>query len=170
MIMEVNAKMIILLQLVIYCLLYIGMVKVAARDSGRNCLYFYPKDYIEKAVELGVGDKEEILKKGKQFMILFSMVMFVALIMFISLWNCVTDFKMAFMQSCLFLVVMNWFDGIVIDWFWVGHSKIWVIPEMKGYPFLKSFRRILKRRSIYTILYLLVALIPACIIVLIGKL
>jgi hypothetical protein len=58
--------MIILLQLVIFCLLYIGMVKAAVRDSGRNCLYFYPKDYIVKANELGVA-------------------MFVALIMFISL-------------------------------------------------------------------------------------
>jgi hypothetical protein len=99
--------MIILLQLVIFCLLYIGMVKVAVRDNGINCLYFYPKDYIEKAVELGVGDKDEIAKKGKQFMILFSMVMFVALIIFISLWNRVTDFKMAFLQSCLFLVVIT---------------------------------------------------------------
>jgi hypothetical protein len=65
---------------------------------------------------------------------------------------------------------MNWFDGIVIDWLWVGHSKIWVIPEMKGYPFLRPFQQILKKRSIYTVMYLLVALIPAGIVVLIGKL
>jgi hypothetical protein len=48
--------MIILLQLVIFCLLYIGMVKLAVRDSGLNCLYFYPKDYIEKAAKLGVAE------------------------------------------------------------------------------------------------------------------
>lgn len=29
-------------------------------SEKRNCLYFYSKDYIEKAVELGVGDKDEI--------------------------------------------------------------------------------------------------------------
>jgi hypothetical protein len=162
--------MIILLQLVLFCLLFIGMVKLAARDSGRNCLYFYPKDYIEKAAELGIADKDEVAKKGKQFMIPFSLVVFASLIMFISLWNRVTDFRTAFLQSCLFLVVMNWFDGIVIDWLWVGHSKIWVIPEMKGYPFLRPFQQILKKRSIYTVMYLLVALIPAGIVVLIGKL
>jgi hypothetical protein len=162
--------MIILLQLVIFCLLYIGMVKVAVRDSGRNCLYFYPKDYIEKAAELGIADKDETTKKGKRFMIPFLLIMFAALIVIISLWNRVTDFKTAFLESCLFLVVMNWFDGIVIDWLWVGHSKIWVIPEMKGYPFLRPFPRILKKRSIYTVMYLLLALIPASIIVLIGKL
>jgi hypothetical protein len=158
--------MIILLQLVLFCLLFIGMVKLAARDSGRNCLYFYPKDYIEKAAELGIADKDEIAKKGKQFILPFLLVMFVALIMIISLWNRVTDFRTAYLQSCLFLVVMNWFDGIVLDWLWVGHSKIWVIPEMKGYPFLRPFLSILKKRSICTVMYLLLAVIPAGIIVL----
>jgi hypothetical protein len=40
--------------------------------GGRNCLYFYPKDYIEKAAELGITDKDETAKKGKWFMIPFS--------------------------------------------------------------------------------------------------
>ena len=31
-------------QIVLYCLLYLLLVKCAVRDSGRNCLYFYPKD------------------------------------------------------------------------------------------------------------------------------
>jgi hypothetical protein len=162
--------MLIVLQLILFCLLFIFMVKLAARDSGLNCLYFYPKDYIEKAAELGLADKEETRKKGKRFMIPFSVILLVVLILIISLWNQVTDFKTAFLQSCLFLVVMNWFDGIVIDWLWVGHSKLWVIPEMKGYPYRKPFRRILIKRGIYTVLYLLVALIPAGIVVLIGKL
>jgi hypothetical protein len=137
--------MIILLQMVLFCLLYIGMVKLAVRGSGRNCLYFYPKDYIEKAVELGIADKDETTKKGKQFMIPFSLVMFVALILIISRWNHVTDFKTAFLQSCLFLIVMNWFDGIVIDWFWVGHSKIWIIPEMEENDYGQEGKTNLKR-------------------------
>jgi hypothetical protein len=161
--------MLIALQLIMFCLLFIFMVKLAARDSGLNCLYFYPKDYIEKAAELGLADKDETGKKGKRFMIPFSLILLAVLILIISLWNQVTDFKTAFLQSCLFLVVMNWFDGIVIDWLWVGHSKIWVIPEMKGYPYLRPFTWILKKRSIYTVLCLIAALIPAGIVVLIGK-
>lgn len=32
--------MTLLLQLVLYCLIYILLVKYAVRDSGLNCLYF----------------------------------------------------------------------------------------------------------------------------------
>ena len=26
---------------------------------------------------------------------------------------------------------MNWFDGIVVDELWVGHSKIWIVKGME---------------------------------------
>ena len=32
----------LLVQIVLYCLLYALFVKCAAKDSGLNCLYFYP--------------------------------------------------------------------------------------------------------------------------------
>jgi hypothetical protein len=163
-------KMLILLQLTLYCLLFIGMVKLAVRDNGLNCLYFYPQDYIEKAVALGLADKEETRKKGKRFMIPFCVILLVVLILIIAFWNGVADFKTAYWQSCLFLVVMNWFDGLVLDVLWVGHSKVWVIPEMNGYPFRKPLRSILLRRSVGTAAYLLLAVIPAGIVVLLGRL
>jgi hypothetical protein len=162
--------MLLLLQLTLYCLLFFFMLKLAARDNGLNCLYFYPQDYIEKAVERGLADRAETRKKGKRFMIPFSVILFVALILIIALWNRVTDFKTAFWQSCLFLVIMNWFDGIVIDHLWVGHSKLWVIPEMNGYPFRRPFRSILRKRSVCTALYVLLAVIPAGVVVLLGRL
>jgi hypothetical protein len=162
--------MLIALQLVMFCTLFFLLVKLAVRDSGLNCLYFYPPDYIDRAVELGLADKDETMSRGKLFMIPFCLVMLVALIIIEAHWNQVTDFKTAYLQACLFLVVMNWFDGLVIDGLWVSHSKIWVIPEMKGCPYAKPLSLILKRRSIGTIMYLLLAVIPAGVVVLIGKL
>ena len=41
--------MMILLELVLYCLLFFLLVKGAARNSGRNCLYFYSKEYLDEA-------------------------------------------------------------------------------------------------------------------------
>lgn len=116
--------MMILLELVLYCLLFFLLVKGAARNSGRNCLYFYSKEYLDEAQKRGIADKESTMKKGKRFMISFCIVMFVVLVLIFSVWNYVTDFKTAYLQAYLFLVVMNWFDGIIIDRLWVGHSKI----------------------------------------------
>ena len=120
--------MLFVLQNILYCGLYILLVKCAAKNSGLNCLYFYPDEYIEEAHKRKIADKEATMKKGKRFMIPFCIVICVALILIISVWNHVTDFKTAYIQAVLFLVVVNWFDGIVIDKLWVEHSKIWIIP------------------------------------------
>ena len=148
--------MLFLLQLVLYCLLYILLVKCAVRDSGLHCLYFYPKEYIEEAHRRGIADKAAVMKSGKRLMISF--------------WNRVTDFKTAYLQAALFLVVVNWFDALVIDRLWVGHSKIWRIKGMDGVPYVKPWKTILMKRSLATVMYLIVALAAAGIVVLIGKL
>lgn len=53
--------------------------------------------------------------------------------------------------------------GLVIDRLWVGHSKIW---RIKGMPYIKPWKDVLIKRSLATILYLILAL--AGVAVLIG--
>ena len=159
----------LLLQNILYCLLFILLVKCAVRNNGLNCLYFYPKEYIEEAHKRGIADKDATMKKGKCFMIPFCIVIFVVLVMIIAIWNHVTDFKTAYLQAYLFLVVMNWFDGIVMDRLWVGHSKIWMIEGMEGVPYIKPWKLVITRRSLAMVLYLIIALVVAGIVVLIGR-
>lgn len=64
----------LLLQIILFCLLYISMVKYAAGNSGLNCLYFYPEEYIEEAQKRGIADKEDTMKKGKRFMVPFCVI------------------------------------------------------------------------------------------------
>ena len=159
----------LLLQIILFCLLYISMVKYAAGNSGLNCLYFYPEEYIEEAQKRGIADKEATMKKGKHFMIPFCVIILIALILIISVWIHVTDFKTAYIQAVIFLVIVNWFDGIVIDQLWVGHSKLWMIEGMEGVPYTKPWGYMIKRRILASIMYLGVAVIVAAIVVLIGK-
>lgn len=156
-------------QLILYCLLYILLVKCAVRNSGLNCLYFYPKEYIEEAHRRGIADKDAVMKKGKRFMIPFCIIIFAAVVLIVAVWNHVSDFKTAYIQSALFLVVVNWFDALVIDRLWVGHSKIWVIPGMEGVPYVKPWKNILVKRSLATVMYLILALALAGIAVMIGR-
>ena len=160
--------MLILLQLALYCLLYILLVKCAAGNNGLRCLYFYPKAYIEEAHRRGIADKDAVMKKGKHFMAAFCLIIFTVPILIISLWNRVTDFKTAYLQAALFLVIVNWFDALVIDRLWVGHSKIWRIKGMEGVPYVKPWKNILIKRSLATVMYLILALALAGIAVLIG--
>ena len=54
----------LLLQNILYCLLFILMVKCLVRNDGMNCcLFFTPKEYIEEADKRGLIDKDAVMKK-----------------------------------------------------------------------------------------------------------
>ena len=101
-------------------------------------------------------------------MIPFFMVMTAALVLIIGLWNGVDAFWLAYWQALLFLEVMNWYDGVVIDRLWVGHSRFWIIPGTEDIPFVQTWPQVLKKRGILTLIWLVGAAIVAGIIVLLG--
>ena len=100
-------------------------------------------------------------------MILFYVVMLAALLLIIGLWNGIRDFNTAYFQALLFLEVMNWYDGIVIDRLWVGNSKFWVLPGMEDLPCVQTWPQLLKKRGILTLIWFVGAAIVAGLVVLI---
>ena len=157
----------IVLQLILFCVLFALMVKLAVRNDALNALYFYPKPVQERVYELGLTDRETVARKRKQFMIPFMIVMLCALLLIIGLWNGIRDFWPAYFQALLFLEVMNWFDGIVIDRLWVGHSKLWIIPGTEDIPFVQTWKQVFKKRMILTLIWIVGAAIVAGLVVLI---
>ncbi|MGN0351455.1 MAG: hypothetical protein ACI4ES_07360, partial [Roseburia sp.] len=151
--------MIIIVQLILYCALFTGMVAFAVRDGAVNGLYFYPKPVQERAFEIGLADRKNVKTKMKRFMTLFYIVMLLALVLIIGLWNGVRNFKSAYLQSLLFLEVMNWYDGIVIDKAWVGHSKFWILPGTEDLPFVQTWKQVLKKRITLSLIWVVGAVI-----------
>ena len=161
--------MMILLQLILFCALFTLMVKIAVGNNAVNGLYFYPKPVQEKVFELGLTDRESVARKRKRFMIPFFLVMLTALVLIIGVWNRVSDFKTAYLLSLLFLEVMNWYDGLVIDRLWVGHSRFWIIPGTEEIPFVQTWPQVLKKRGVLTLIWIVGAALVAGIVVWIGK-
>ena len=155
-----------ILQLILFCALFTLMVKIGVGNNALNGLYFYPKPVQEKVYELGLTDQETVAKKRKVFMIAFFAVMAAALILIIRVWNGIQSFWAAYWQALLFLEVMNWYDGIVIDRLWVGHSRFWVIPGTEEIPFVQTWPQVLKKRGILTLIWIAGAAIVAGIVVL----
>lgn len=159
----------IVLQLILYCILFTLMVKFAVRGGAIDGLYFYPKTVQERAIEIGLTDRETMSRKRKQFMPLFFIVMTAALILIIVLWNHIHDFKTTYFQALLFLEVMNIYDGIVIDKIWVGKSKFWILPGCEDIPYVQTWTQVLKKRSFLALIWLVGAGIIAGIVLIIGK-
>ena len=157
----------LILQLCLYCALFTGMVALAVRGGAVNGLYFYPKAVQERAFSIGLADRATVAKRKKRFMVLFYLVMLGALLLIIGIWNGVRDFRTAYLQALLFLEVMNWFDGVVIDRLWVGHSKFWVLPGTEDIPFVQTWGQVWKKRGILTLIWAVGAAIVGGLVVLI---
>lgn len=143
----------IALQLILFCTLFTLMVKLAVGNNALNALYFYPKPVQERVYEFGLTDRKTVAKKRKRFMIPFFLVMLAALLLIIGLWNGVRDFWPAYGQALLFLEVMNWYDGFVIDRLWVGHSRLWIIPGTEDIPFVQTWKQVFTKRGILSIIW-----------------
>lgn len=156
----------IVLQLILFCALFTLMVKLAVGSSALNGLYFYPKPVQEKVYALGLTNRETVARKRKYFMIPFFLVMLSALVLIIGLWNGVRRFWPAYWQALLFLEVMNWYDGVVIDRLWVGHSRFWIIPGTEEIPFVQTWPQVMKKRGILTLIWIVGAAVVAGIVVL----
>lgn len=161
--------MITVIQLILFCLLFTLMVRYSVRGGAVNGLFYYPKTVQERAFEIGLSTREEMKKKRKVFMTEFYAVMGIALVLIIAVWNKVTDFKTAYIQALLFLEVMNWYDGIVIDKIWVGHSKFWILPGCEDLSFVQTWKQMFKKRIILTLIWVAGAAVVAGIVVLISR-
>ena len=153
--------MIYVLQNLIYCLLFILMIKIGVGNSALNGLYFYPKAVRERVYELGLTDRQTVKKKKIIFMTAFYIVMLTAILLIIGLWNGVRDFWTGYIQALVMLEVMNWFDGIVIDKIWVAKSKFWVIAGTEDIPFVQTWKQVLKKRMILSLIWIVGAAVIA---------
>lgn len=156
----------ITIELILFCALFTLMVKIAVGNNALNGLYFYPKPVQERAFAIGLTDRDTVARKRKWFMIPFFLVMLAALVLIIGLWNGVRTFFPAYLQALLFLEVMNWFDGIVIDKLWVGYSKFWILSGCEDIPYVQTWKQMLKKRGILTLIWIAGAAIIAGIVVL----
>lgn len=160
-------RLLCVLQLILYCALFTLMVKYAVRGGAIDGLYFYPKAVQDRAIEIGLTDRDTMNRKRKRFMTLFYVVMLAALVLIIAFWNHVRDFRTAYLQALLFLEVMNVYDGIVIDKLWVGNSKFWLLPGCEDLTYIQTWTQVLKKRSILALIWVAGAAIVAGLVVLI---
>lgn len=92
----------LLLQLILYCLLFTAMVKFAVRGGAVDGLFFYPKAVQDRAIGLGLTTREEMVRRRKRFMTVFYIVMLLALVLIVGVWNGAGDLGPRIFSRCSF--------------------------------------------------------------------
>ena len=88
----------------------------------------YEEDVQQRVVELGLTTKEKIKKATSLSGIaLFAPTLILVPLMVYGI-NGAASFREGFWQMTAIYLIMNLFDRIFIDWYWVGKTKAWFIP------------------------------------------
>ncbi|MBR5636710.1 MAG: hypothetical protein IKW81_07285 [Pseudobutyrivibrio sp.] len=110
-----------------FWLLLICVVGIA-KEGPVGLVNFYEKDAQERVVELGLTIKERIKKAATISGIALIVPLITVVPAIVYLYNGVTGFWDGFIQLLSIYMIMNVFDRLFIDEWWVCHTKAWFIP------------------------------------------
>lgn len=121
--------MLILLEGFVMCFILLLICVIGIANGPVGLVVFYEKDVQDRVVELGYTTKEKIKKTS----IITRITLFVPVLILTPIMvyyiNGANDFWSGFWQMTIILWIMNLFDRIFIDWYWVGYTKAWIIPK-----------------------------------------
>lgn len=120
--------MIILLEGVLMCFILLLVCVVGIANGPVGMVTLYEEDVQQRVVELGLTTKKRI----KKTTVISGIALFAPVLTLVPLmvygFNGAASFREGFWQMSVIYFIMNLFDRIFIDWYWVGKTKAWFIP------------------------------------------
>jgi hypothetical protein len=109
---------------------------VGIRRGAVNMVFLYHRDVQDRCVENGLITRDKIRRNKRLFKGLCIPVYFVFALVCVYAVNGASGFGPGFRQMFAILSIVNLIDRLLIDEYWVGHTKAWEIPgteDMKPY-------------------------------------
>ena len=133
--------MILIIEGIVMCFIFLIICVVGIANGPVGLVVFYEQEVKDRVVELGMTTREKI----KRISILTMIALFVPMIVLVPLMvygiNGARGFWNGFWQMLVILMISGLFDRIFIDWWWVGHTKAWIIPgteDLRPYIYGKT--------------------------------
>ena len=108
-------------------LLYI-ICAVGIKNSAVGMVHLYDKKVQDRVIQLGMTTREAIRKRSSLFRGLCLPAYMAYVLVCVWAINGTRGFWPGFWQGFVILSVMNLIDRFLIDEYWVGHTKAWIIP------------------------------------------
>jgi hypothetical protein len=118
----------ILIEGIVMCFVLLIICVVGIANGPVGLVVFYEQEVKDRVVELGLTTKEKIQKTS----IITVIALFVPMLVLVPLMvygiNGAKGFWDGYGQMLAILKISGLFDRIFIAWWWVGHTKAWIIP------------------------------------------
>lgn len=109
---------------------------IGIRNGAANMVFLYHQDVQDRCVKTGLITKDKIKRNMKIFKCLGIPLYFIFILVSTYVVNGARGFWPGFWQMFAILSIMNLIDRLIIDEYWVGHTKAWEIPgteDLKPY-------------------------------------
>ena len=109
---------------------------IGIRGGAVNMVFLYHRDVQDRCVENGLITRDKIRRNKRLFKGLCIPVYFVFVLVSVYTVNGARGAWPGFRQMFAILSIVNLIDRLLIDEYWVGHTKAWEIPgteDMKPY-------------------------------------
>ena len=120
--------MLIIIEGLVMCFLLLIICVIGIANGPVGLVVFYEKDVQDRVIALGYTTKEKLRKTT----LCTGLALFVPMLMFVPLMvycvNGASSFWDGFWQMTAIQWISGLFDRLFIDWYWVGHTKAWIIP------------------------------------------
>ena len=108
-------------------LLYL-ICAIGIRNGAVGMVHLYDQKVQERVVQLGLSTADEIRKRSVLFRSLCLPGYLICVLSCVYVINGARGFFEGFWQGFVILFIMNLIDRFLIDEYWVGHTKAWIIP------------------------------------------
>ena len=119
----------LILEGIVMCFVLLITFVISISNGAVGGVALYENDVQERVVELGYTTK----KKIKKSFVIMSLAMYIPLFTLVPFMvyyiNGAHTFYDGFIQMTIIMWIMGIFDRLFIDWYWVGHTKAWNIPN-----------------------------------------
>lgn len=155
--------MLILLESIAACFVLVMVCVIGIANGPAGLVVFYEQDVKDRVVELKLTTKEKIKKTSMIAMTALFIPMLIFTPFLVYYVNGARGFWEFFWQIAVIFWIMGIFDRVFIDWYWVGNTKAWLIPNTEDLmPYIPK-KAALKKWMVTIVGYPILALILAFI-------
>lgn len=112
-----------------------------AKEGPVGLVTFYEQEVKDRVIEMGLTTAAKIKKTDRIVTAALFIPMLTVFPAIVYLYNGVSSFLDGFIQLTAIYLIGGLFDRIFIDWWWVGHTKAWIIPgteDLRPYIYGKT--------------------------------
>ena len=134
--------MLVIFEGLVCCFIVLLSCVYGIANGAVNMVFFYDEEVQRRCIDLGLIDERTITRNKNLFMYLGILPYFIFVIVSVFFINKARGFWECFIQMTAILLIEGFFDRLFIDWYWVNHTKAWIIPgteDLRPYINKKAF-------------------------------